>query len=242
MRSLTQIAGAALCLFTAVLSAVPAAAQEPPTSQPDADSGAPPMPPPGPFGGGPGRGWWGGGLGGMSQDERAALDDFTRQHMKNLYQLLSEAPRGGRRRQLVVFAMVRMRSWQKVQDDPELAEKVLKSVEAEDLLFQYVLDYQKASPEQQSAIRDKLRAKMREIIETFLTERAHRIERLRAKLDAEQKTLETDRANRDQLVERRIEQFLGEFRAPEDGEPGSDGGDNAMGPPPQRPLWGRERR
>jgi hypothetical protein len=172
---------------------------------------------PGPFGGAGGGRWF-------TDDEKAAINTFAREHMNNLYQVMNQTPfpqQRGRRRALMVFANTRMKALEQVKNDEALTARVTRNIEAEDELFKYVQDLEKASTEQDRTVaREKIRTKIREIVDNFLSERSDRIEKLKAKLSDEEQKLKEDQGNRDQLVDKRVNNFLREFTrdlGPDDG-------------------------
>jgi len=237
MRKLWLIAGCAglCCSWIALAPSSVAAAQDEqqqqqtpaasatagdaPSTQPGAGGGGLRRMGPGPFGGG--------GQGGMrmfNPEDREAIYTFAREHMKNLYQVMTDTPfpqQRGRRRALMVFANTRMKALEQVKNDEALTARVTRNIEAEDELFKYVQDLEKASTEQDRTVaREKIRTKIREIVDNFLSERSDRIEKLKAKLSDEEQKLKEDQGNRDQLVDKRVNNFLREFTrdlGPDDG-------------------------
>jgi hypothetical protein len=125
-----------------------------------------------------------------------------------------------------------MHSLDQIKNDDALSAKMIKNIENEDQLFVFVQDLDKAATEQQRvAARDKMRQKIKEIVDGFLNERAERIEKLKARVVEEERKLKEDQGNRDQLVDKRVNQFLREFTrefVPDDGPD-----QNAPGQPSQ---------
>lgn len=146
----------------------------------------------------------------LSMDERIQAEEFARQYMPNLHALAMESPRF-RRGALWRYALVRSRNLQQAENNPSLRDRVLKNIEREDSMFQILQEYRRALPEQRPLIRQKLREKMAQIVDGYLNDRAERIERLKAKLQEEQEKLQQDLANREQIIDKRLERFLGEL-------------------------------
>jgi hypothetical protein len=149
----------------------------------------------------------GDGMGRMSPDERAQIEDFVQEHMPNLYRLARRsAP--WRRRKLMGYAATRMITYNQAINDQTLADKVSQDLESEDEVFAITDEIETAAPADRPALQQKLTDKMREVIDNLLQERTARLERLKQKIEYEEKRLNDDRANRDEIVEDRVNRLI----------------------------------
>jgi len=146
----------------------------------------------------------------MSREEQSEVEDFARDHMKNLLALSNQSP-PIRQQRLLRYASARMHALLQTRTNPSVFGRLIRDIESEDEVFAFISDLEGAAPADRPALREKIRAKMREIVDHFLDERAQRIELLKTRLDDEQKRLQDDRANRDQIVDQRVDRFMKEI-------------------------------
>ena len=139
--------------------------------------------------------------------------EFAQQNMPNLVRMWESTPRGMPRRFRVFgFAFQRYRLYQQLKENgtPEQLDNMLKRIQAEDELFAIVQELQDAPADRQDEIRQRLRAKMRDVTTAMLQDRAERIERLKQMLQREEHALQADRARLDQTTEERLQRLHGD--------------------------------
>jgi hypothetical protein len=161
-----------------------------------------PTQPSAPLGGraGPGRG-----RANVTRDERLAAENWAAENMPNLSKIMTQLQIFNPRRiRLGNFAVNRMRSMEDARRDPGLLERARQTARAEDEIFGYVSQLENSTPEEQQALRTKIREKMSGIIGDVFQERERRIQNLKARLAAEERKLAEDRANLDQIVSARL--------------------------------------
>jgi hypothetical protein len=142
----------------------------------------------------------------ISRQELDDATEWTRQYMPNLHKLIAQSPRP--RPGFVRFALARKRMLQQAEEQPAIRDRTLRNIQLEDAVFEAVLELQRASPEERSAVREKVRSKVDDMVEAFFDEREERIERLEARLAEEKQRLDEDRENKEQRVENMLRQFM----------------------------------
>jgi hypothetical protein len=151
------------------------------------------------------RGGAGRGRPNVTRDDRLAAENWAAENMPNLSKILSQLQIFNPRRiRLGNFALNRMRSMEDAKRDPGLLEKMKQTTRAEDEIFGYVTQLEDATPEEQQALRTRIRQKMSSIVGDVFQERERRIQNLKARLAAEERKLAEDRANLDQIVSARL--------------------------------------
>jgi hypothetical protein len=213
-----------LALAASEATAQPAEVQPPATTQPTDAGGADVAPIRGGgrrgFGGGMGGGF--GGFGGgerlygpLTQEDRERAVGFAREHMPNVHAAFADTtlPRA-RRFGLMRLMATRWKHLQNLSPEDSRYERMLRNIRIEDEIFKEVQALDNATPEQRSEIRERLRWKMRQIVETFLQERANRIENLKRMVQQEEQKLKEDRARREALIEARLDHFMRDLTSP----------------------------
>jgi hypothetical protein len=141
----------------------------------------------------------------VTRDERLAAENWAAENMPNLSKIMTQLQIFNPRRiRLGNFAVNRMRSMEDARRDPGLLERARQTARAEDEIFGYVSQLENSTPEEQQALRTKIREKMSGIIGDVFQERERRIQNLKARLAAEERKLAEDRANLDQIVSARL--------------------------------------
>jgi hypothetical protein len=135
--------------------------------------------------------------------DQKEINDWAKEYMPNVYKLITE--RGGP----PWFGVARRRfnGLKTVENDPEALERMLKNIKIEDQGFGYIMELEKAKPEDAPALREKIRATFRAVFDDYLAQRAERLERAKQRLDEEADRLEQDRARADELVEQQLNRF-----------------------------------
>jgi hypothetical protein len=100
------------------------------------------------------------------------------------------------------------------KDDPELAGIMTSRVELEDQVFGLASQFRNADPEQADQIRQTLREKVADLVDTNMKERELRIDRLKKALAEQEQNLATDEGQRDRLVADRLRGIINEARRP----------------------------
>jgi hypothetical protein len=146
-----------------------------------------------------------GGGRGLSTEERQEIMKWAAERMPNLHKLITE---GGRQR---LFRVARMRHTSVRQaenrDDTETLERLLKNIKNEDQVFAYMMELDKAKPEDRGAIVQKIRVTMRAVFDEYLEQRAERLQKLKERLESEEAMLEQERSRADLMVERQMQGF-----------------------------------
>jgi hypothetical protein len=157
----------------------------------------------------------GGGRMASTAEERAAFVEFAQENMPNLFRMWEDAPRGTPRRFRVFgFGLQRYRLYQQLKENgtQEQLDQMLKRIQSEDELFALVQELQDAPADKQSEIRQRLRARMRDVMSAMLQDRQERIERLKQMLQHEERALQNDRGRIEQTTEERVQRLINETR------------------------------
>ena len=96
-----------------------------------------------------------------------------------------------------------------VEHFPDVKEQLLKRIHLEDDLFALTVDAQSAGETDSAYIRERIRAKIAEIVQLDFKQRQTRIEKLERMLDEEKARLAADQSSMDQMIERRTDQIMG---------------------------------
>jgi hypothetical protein len=139
-------------------------------------------------------------------DDREVFD-FARERMPNLHRLMSDPNR--RTRPFIVVARMRCRALKQAEqrNDADALDQLRNNIRDEDQVFGYILELEKAKPEDRPAIRHKIRDTMRSVFEDYLAQRAERIEQLKERLAQEESQLEDERAQMDTRIEQQLDRF-----------------------------------
>jgi len=163
----------------------------------------------------------------LSEEERAEVMEFLKQHSPNRYEFLSASDSRGRLR-ILHRAIEKYRMMERFRDhDPELYQRLLERFAAEDQIFALL----KARQEGDSAVDEQLRDKVREVVASTLRERQRRIEKLEQQIELEKRRLEADEENIERLVDMQLERIQADHEnetAPPDGYRDR--------PPPSQPV------
>jgi hypothetical protein len=164
-------------------------------------------------------------------DDKEVLE-WAKERMPNLCKLIEEQER---RRPFIVVARMRYRGQKQIENDPDGLERMLKNIKLEDQGFEYIIELEKAKPQDKAAIREKIRTTFRSVFEDYLAQRAERLERLKERLEDEERRLEEERAQTDARVDMQLARFGVETEPTtrESGEP--QAADNTMASPTRAP-------
>ena len=139
--------------------------------------------------------------GALTREQEDEIRNWAKERMPNLHKLMSD---GNHPRFFFGIARMRFRSVKQSGPDTENLERLLKNIKNEDEVYFYLIELEKAKPEDKPALREKIRSGMREVFNDYLAQRAERIERLKDRLADEEKRLEDDRAQADSLVSQQL--------------------------------------
>lgn len=143
---------------------------------------------------------------GMSEKEKNDAIEWIKDHMPNLAKLAFEP--SPRQRRYAPIAWNHYRNFCNARsiavNGIVVRYNLLTTYAAEDQIYGLVLQLDLTGDDTQVAIRDSIRAAVRQLIENNFSERANRIEKLKKDLANEEKRLAADRANIDQIVAKRM--------------------------------------
>jgi hypothetical protein len=169
-----------------------------------------------------GRRRWGGGYrgGGMryempSEQEWADLSSFMKEMSPKRWEIFENLPDGSllRERTRGLF-LSRYRMLVKTKtEDPALYQTLVERIKLEDTIYELVANLNKATAEKASQAdlesqRNEVKTNVANLVDLGIKERRIRIERLERSLQTERQKLQEDQKNRDDLVTRRMHQFI----------------------------------
>lgn len=134
---------------------------------------------------------------------------FMKQHAPRRAIVLASMP-SERAQRIKIFAYGRYKELMELQkEDPDIYNKRIHNMELEDAAFGLVMDIKKQTdPKQKEAMTQQLREKVAQIVQAWLDERQHRIEKVEQSLAKEKDVLAKNRKNIDELVKQRMDQIM----------------------------------
>jgi hypothetical protein len=215
----------AACLLGACAMMPMAHAGEPATQPtampaPEAVAAADPAPPPHDFptapdgfrsgrrfGGRHGRGSF------MFRGEWTQVSAFMQEHSPVRLKFINDLPEGPRKNAMQSFAARTFHTYQQaLADDPKLAAILVNRVELEDQVFDLAGQVRHADPVGRDALKQDLRQKVSDLVDTNIKERQLRIDRLETTLGSERARLAQDQKQRDKLVDQKFNAVMQEAK------------------------------
>lgn len=122
--------------------------------------------------------------------------------------VIAALPDSQRRVNMMASATRDFHTYERAINNPALAATVLDRVKLEDEIFDLARQVRQASASAQDAIKDQLRQKVGDLVDTSLKERELWLDGLKSSVTAQERALTVDRAHRDDIVRQRFDQIV----------------------------------
>ncbi len=144
-----------------------------------------------------------------------SISEFMKAHSPVRLKFINDLPDGPNKAERMTNMVRDTRDIERLEkDDPDLAHMMTRRVELEDGIFELLGKIRTADDEHAGQVKQELREKVAQWVDTNINERRLRIDKLKRTLDAAQQSVDRDDSQRERIVARRLNIILEDAQRP----------------------------